>query len=77
VLVASADNGNDDAGSYIVRRAKAIDAFVVPSGDDGGAMVPSIEYQATIDRAESIGRISADQKRSCFGDGSGRGRASR
>ena len=52
VLVASLDSGSDDAGSYILRLANPADPFIVPAGDQGGAMTPGVDYSATIDRAD-------------------------
>ncbi len=51
VLVSAAivGNGNRGTGTYRLYFAKVPGAFVVPSGDDGGILVPAGQYDGTID----------------------------
>jgi hypothetical protein len=52
VVVGSADSGNQEVGDYLLTLAKTPGTFVVPLGDQGGAMTPDTEHPGTIHRAD-------------------------
>jgi hypothetical protein len=51
VMISSFDAGLDDTGSYVLRLGKAPGAFVVPTGDEGGAL-SSGNRSGVIDRGD-------------------------
>ena len=52
VLVASADSGSNGTGTYRLTLAKTPGAFVVPSGDEGGAMTNGANHTGAIHLAD-------------------------
>jgi uncharacterized repeat protein (TIGR01451 family) len=52
VLVASNDSGNNDTGSYQLTLARTPASFVVPDGDQGGAMTNGENHPGVLHRAD-------------------------
>jgi uncharacterized repeat protein (TIGR01451 family) len=52
VLVASNDSGNNDTGSYQLTLARTPASFVVPAGDQGGAMTNGENHSGVIHRGD-------------------------
>lgn len=48
VLISSADSGTAGTGDYVLRLAQVAAPFVVPSGDEGGAMTNGANHAGTI-----------------------------
>ncbi|NOT44078.1 MAG: hypothetical protein HOP14_05680, partial [Acidobacteria bacterium] len=48
VLVASNDTGHDNGGDYVLRGLRTPGAFVVPAGDEGGALLNGENHAGTI-----------------------------
>jgi uncharacterized repeat protein (TIGR01451 family) len=52
VIVASNDSGYDATGDYLLTLALTPSTFVVPSGDQGGALVNGLNYAGAIHRGD-------------------------
>jgi hypothetical protein len=52
VVVASSDGPHVGAGDYLLTIANSPAAFVVPAGDEGGAMLNGVAHQGVIHRAD-------------------------